>query len=106
VRRAKETVWTPGPWYATGVNVRAATGQGDAALVAVCTDLWANRDTLLEEKLANATLAAASPELLTAARIALVSLNHVLERNPELDPMIAERKVISDAIDKATGGNP
>jgi len=100
-----DTLHTPGPWRATGVNVRASTDQGDGALIAVMTDLWANRDTLLEEKLANATLAAASPELLTAARVALVSLNHVLDRNPELDPMVAERKMIASVIDKATGGH-
>lgn len=44
---------TPGPWRATGVNVRA----GDA-LLAVCTDH--------SEKLANARLMAAAPDLLRA----------------------------------------
>jgi hypothetical protein len=52
---------TPGPWRVTGPNVRA----GDA-LLATVTDHWANEKTPDAEKMANARLIAAAPELLAA----------------------------------------
>lgn len=53
--------FTPGPWRTTGVNVRA----GDA-LICYATNHHANVETPESEKLANARLIAAAPDLLLA----------------------------------------
>ena len=53
--------FTPGPWRTTGVNVRA----GDA-LICYATNHHANAETPEPEKLANARLIAAAPDLLSA----------------------------------------
>lgn len=53
--------FTPGPWRTTGVNVRA----GDA-LICYATNHHANAQTPESEKLANARLIAAAPDLLLA----------------------------------------
>lgn len=53
--------FTPGPWRTTGVNVRA----GDA-LICYATNHHANAQTPEPEKLANARLIAAAPDLLLA----------------------------------------
>ena len=52
---------TPGPWRTTGPNVRA----GDA-LICYATNHHANAETPEAEKLANARLIAAAPDLLLA----------------------------------------
>ena len=67
---------TPGPWRATGVNVRA----GDA-LLAVCTDHYADERTLESEKLANARLIACAPQML----LALERLTHPMADDEDLD---------------------
>lgn len=53
--------FTPGPWRTTGPNVRA----GDA-LICYATNHHANAETPESEKLANARLIAAAPDLLLA----------------------------------------
>lgn len=53
--------FTPGPWRTTGVNVRA----GDA-LICYAMNHHANAQTPESEKLANARLIAAAPDLLLA----------------------------------------
>ena len=53
--------FTPGPWRTTGINVRA----GDA-LICYATNHHANAETPEPEKLANARLIAAAPDLLLA----------------------------------------
>ena len=53
--------FTPGPWRTTGPNVRA----GDA-LICYATNHHANAETPEPEKLANARLIAAAPDLLLA----------------------------------------
>lgn len=55
------TEHTPGPWRATGPNVRADTSEGDGALVATVANHWANQTTSDTEKEANARLTAAAP---------------------------------------------
>ena len=53
--------FTPGPWRTTGTNVRA----GDA-LICYAMNHHANAETPEHEKLANARLIAAAPDLLLA----------------------------------------
>lgn len=53
--------FTPGPWRTTATNVRA----GDA-LICYATNHHANAETPEHEKLANARLIAAAPDLLLA----------------------------------------
>ena len=53
--------YTPGPWRQTGVNIRA----GDA-LIAFATDHYADEHLMESEKMANARLIAAAPQLLRA----------------------------------------
>jgi len=53
--------FTPGPWRTTGINVRA----GDA-LICYAMNHHANAETPEPEKLANARLIAAAPDLLLA----------------------------------------
>lgn len=53
--------FTPGPWRTTGPNVRA----GDA-LICYAMNHHANAETPESEKLANARLIAAAPDLLLA----------------------------------------
>ena len=57
----KTTPFTPGPWRTTGPNVRA----GDA-LICYAMNHHANAETPESEKLANARLIAAAPDLLLA----------------------------------------
>lgn len=66
---------TPGPWRQTGVNVRA-----NDALLAVCTDHYADEHTLESEKLANARLMSYAPELLDA----LVRMVHPMADDEDL----------------------
>ena len=57
---------TPGPWRATGPNVRADTDDGDGALIAVVRDkhFFDGEPISLSELTANARLIAAAPDLL------------------------------------------
>jgi hypothetical protein len=67
--------FTPGPWRTTGVNVRA----GDA-LICWATNHHANAETPEPEKLANARLIAAAPDLL----LALERLTHPMADDEDL----------------------
>jgi hypothetical protein len=67
---------TPGPWRTTGVNVRA----GDA-LICYAMNHHANAETPESEKLANARLIAAAPDLL----LALERLAHPMADDEDLD---------------------
>lgn len=67
--------YTPGPWRQTGVNIRA----GDA-LLAVCTNHYADEHLMESEKLANAKLMSFAPELLDA----LVRLVHPMADDEDL----------------------
>ena len=75
---------TPGPWRATGVNVRA----GDA-LLAVCTDH--------SEKLANAMLMASAPEMRDVLQ-QLVSLWDIGIRPQPVIGMLREENDFAQAI--------
>lgn len=67
-REASARTHTPGPWRATGPNVRADTDDGDGALIAVVRDkhFFDGEPLSLSELRANARLMAASPTLLMA----------------------------------------
>ncbi len=67
--------FTPGPWRTTGINVRA----GDA-LICWATNHHANAETPEPEKLANARLIAAAPDLL----LALERLTHPMADDEDL----------------------
>ena len=67
--------FTPGPWRTTGINVRA----GDA-LICYATNHHANAETPEPEKLANARLIAAAPDLL----LALQRLTHPMADDEDL----------------------
>jgi len=67
--------FTPGPWRTTGINVRA----GDA-LICWATNHHANAETPEPEKLANARLIAAAPDLL----LALERLTHPMADHEDL----------------------
>ena len=68
--------FTPGPWRTTGPNVRA----GDA-LICYAMNHHANAETPEAEKLANARLIAAAPDLL----LALERLMHPMADDEDLD---------------------
>jgi len=85
----KSTPHTPGPWRQTGPNVRA----GDA-LICWATNHHANAETPEFEKLANARLIAAAPQML----LALERLTHPMADDEDLD---YAREIIA----KATGGS-
>lgn len=87
---------TPGPWRVTGPNVRA----GDA-LLAMVTDHWANEKTPDAEKMANARLIAAAPELLAALH-ALVGEADLGEIDHDDDTRALIERA-RDAIERATG---
>lgn len=65
---------TPGPWRQTGVNVRA----GDA-LICWATNHHANAETPEPEKLANARLIAAAPDLLAVLQQIVEDTNKYIE---------------------------
>lgn len=67
--------FTPGPWRTTGINVRA----GDA-LICYAMNHHANAETPEPEKLANARLIAAAPDLL----LALERLTHPMADDEDL----------------------
>lgn len=83
---------TPGPWRAAGVNVRA----GDA-LLAVCTDHYADERTLESEKWANAMLMAAAPEMRDVLQ-QLVSLWDLGIRPQPVIGMLREENDFAQAI--------
>jgi hypothetical protein len=68
--------FTPGPWHATGLNVRA----GDA-LICYATNHWADDETPESERQANADLIASAPDLLSA----LERLVHPMSDDEDLD---------------------
>jgi hypothetical protein len=77
---------TPGPWRATGVNVRA-----------VCTDHYADERTLESEKWANAMLMAAAPEMRDVLQ-QLVSLWDLGIRPQPVIGMLREENDFAQAI--------
>ena len=68
--------FTPGPWRQTGINVRASE-----ALICYAMNHHANAETPEPEKLANAHLIAAAPDLLAA----LERLAHPMADDDDLD---------------------
>jgi hypothetical protein len=92
---------TPGPWRVTGPNIRA----GDA-LLAMVTDHWANETTPDAEKMANARLIAAAPELLAALQAILHDTTHDLAglpRDEALDLIFTVADTAHAAIQRANG---
>jgi hypothetical protein len=79
---------TPGHWITTGVNVRA----GDA-LICYATNHWADCETDHDEKLANARLIAAAPELLQALKDLLED-----QRDASL-PILAKARAIIEKVE-------
>lgn len=89
------TPHTSGPRRQTGVNVRA----GDA-LICCALDHYANAETPESEKLANARLIAAAPELLRALERLLYSaesLRDDLNLHAEPESFSIARAIISKA---------
>ena len=88
---------TAGPWEACGNLVRTVRGPGGEGgfLIAECP---AN----LGDRIENALLIAAAPEMLDALRQAVVTLAGVLVHAPELG-VRKDYEIVSAAIAKATG---
>ena len=102
---------TPGPWRATGPNVRADTDDGDGALIAVVKDRhFFDREPIsLSELTANARLTAASPTLLLTLLRAFEDLETYRDYldGLGLDDAPDPREIIEEvrsAILDATGG--
>lgn len=70
------TPFTPGPWRQTGPNVRA----GDA-LICYATNHHANAETPEPEKLANARLISAAPQMLMALELGVALVSNIEEND-------------------------
>ena len=96
---AKTARHTPGPWHATAEYIR----DENDGMIGEATNLWANVKTPIGERLANAQLMAAAPELLAALR-ALLATNSCREATYNSNVGLAEAvDVARAAIANAEG---
>ena len=102
---------TPGPWRTAGDQIETIAKRiNDIPEKSIAVVAWGCsccKTDADETDLANARLISASPELLAAAKLALVSLKTVTLRT-EISAMLnaMPRQVLEAAIAKAEGRNP
>jgi len=85
----------PGPWHATAEYIRDKNG----GMIGEATNLWANVKTPIGDRIANAQLMAAAPELLAALRVAEATI----DAPPNSRATQNARDVIDAAFAKAEG---
>ena len=66
---------TPGPWKRHGLNVRSPYG----CWICTLLDVWSDARTPKNQKMANARLIAAAPDLLAALEAALTAVEYYHE---------------------------